>query len=137
MMPPSAHQDDPPQATPIVDFDWRTWSPFQSKIVRDICVNMTDAEKSTVTRRGATYGVWVAISFALPGPFLAMGLLTGRLSMMFGMLGGLLILAHIACIPIWQRRQRKFLCSTVWARENGIKPNSLKLFNWHRTNDSS
>ncbi len=31
--------------------DWRTWSPFQSKITREICRNMTEEEKSCYSFR--------------------------------------------------------------------------------------
>lgn len=36
----------------------------------------------------------------------------------------------------WQRRQRQFLCNTLWARENGFDPDRLKLFNRQSNEDS-
>ncbi len=73
---------------------------------------------------------------ALPLQFIALGLATGNLNPTLAVAGALLIVAHIVFIPIWQRRQRQFLCNTLWARENSIEPDALKLFNW-RSNKSS
>ena len=89
---------------------------------------MTAEEKSTVTRRGLMYGLWVAVSVALPLQFIFMGFATGKLNPILATIGGLLVVAHIVGVPIWHRRQRQFLCSTIWARESGIQPDSLKLF---------
>lgn len=97
---------------------------------------MTDTEKSSLLRRGMVYGIWCGISMALPLQFIAFGLVTGNLNTTLAVAGALLIVAHIVCIPIWQRRQRQFLCNTLWARENSIEPDALKLFNW-RSNKSS
>ena len=121
-----------PQSLPNSDTDWKTWSPFQSQAVRDICANMTPEEKSTVTRRGLMYGLWVAVSVALPIHFIFMGLCAGNLNPIIATIGGLLVLAHIIGIPIWQGRQRQFLCNTIWARENGIEPASLQMFRFRK-----
>lgn len=137
MKPTSDNPYEPPQSESVETSDWKTWSPFQPKIVRKVCANMTDAEKSTVTRHGIFYGVWTCASFALPVQLMAMGLLAGNLNRAVSIVGGLLIVAHIVCIPIWQRRQRKFLCSTKWARDNGIQPENLKRFKWRRTTNSN
>ena len=125
---------DAPNSAPAA-VDWRTWSPFQSQNTRDICANMTPEEKSTVTRRGLLYGLWVVVSVALPLQFIFMGIATGSLNPVVAAVGGLLVIAHLIGIPIWQRKQRQFLCNTLWARTRGIQPDSLKLFRFGRAQE--
>ena len=103
--------------------NWKTWSPFQSPEVRDICAHMTDAEKAETSRRGGLYGFWVAATFAVPLAFAIV-----ERSLLFIIIAVVLVAIHIVCIPIWQRMQRRFLCSTTWAREHGITPDRLRMF---------
>lgn len=113
--------------------DWRTWAPFQSEKTRRICANMTPEEKEAALMRGTHYGVWVAITFAVP---LGFAVAFHNTAVMF--IAAILIAIHIACIPIWQRWQRQFLCSTEWARQQEISPEQLKLFAWrHKENIST
>ena len=46
--------------------DWRTWSPFQSRQVREICAHMTEAERRELSLRGALFGIWNAATFFVP-----------------------------------------------------------------------
>lgn len=103
--------------------DWYTWSPFQSEDIKAICSNMTATEKLTAAKRGAFYGIWVAMSLAIP-----MGLAIFRPSWVSLCLVLVFVVVHILCIPVWQRKQREFLCSTEWAQSQGVTPGSLKLF---------
>lgn len=103
--------------------DWKTWSPFQSPVVRDICAHMTDAGKSEASRRGGRYGCWVAATFAVPLAFAMV-----ERSLLFVIITVVLVAIHVGCIPVWQRMQRRFLCSTTWAREQGVTPDRLKIF---------
>tara|TARA_R110002111_G_scaffold247140_5_gene310200 strand:+ start:17485 stop:17817 length:333 start_codon:yes stop_codon:yes gene_type:complete len=109
--------------------DWKTWSPFQSKEVQQICANLTPDERSAFLTRGFMYGLWVVVTFAAP-----VALLMTRFkqipTMSFVLLGALII-THIACIPVWQRYVKRFLCDTIWARDQGIVSTQLKLFQWH------
>lgn len=91
---------------------------------------MTATEKSVATRRGLLYGVWCAVTVALPSQFVTLGLVTGKLNSLIAIACGLLVIAHVVCLPKWLRRQRQFLCNTQWARENQIEPEQLKLFCW-------
>ena len=100
-----------------------TWSPFQSPEVRDICAHMTEAEKATASRRGAIYGLWCAATLAVP-----FALAISQRSWSIVLLAAVLIAVHVACLPVWFRMQRRFLCSTAWARECGISPDTLALF---------
>jgi len=102
--------------------DWYTWSPFQSEDTKAICSNMTATEKIIAAKRGALYGFWVAISLAIP-----MGLSIFRPSLMSLCLISVFVIVHILCIPVWQRKQREFLCGTEWARSQGFTPEDLKL----------
>lgn len=110
--------------------DWKTWSPFQSDAVREICAHMTPEEKSAGVRRGFFYGIWVAVSLALPIQFIVMGFLVGKLHPVVATVGGLLVIAHLVCIPIFQRGQRRFLANTIWAREQQIDPTNIKFFSF-------
>lgn len=103
--------------------NWKTWSPFQSPAVREICAHMTDGERRKVSSRGGFYGLWVAGTFAMPLSFAIV-----ERSLLFIVIAAVLAAIHIACIPIWQKMQRRFLCSTAWARERGITPDRLRMF---------
>ena len=103
--------------------NWETWSPFQSPEVREICAHMTDAERTKASARGAAYGFWSAVTFAVP---LAIAF-TSR-SLGTTVIAAVLVTVHLIRIPIWQKKQKQFLCSTAWARERGITPDRLRLF---------
>ncbi|MCX6847922.1 MAG: hypothetical protein NTY98_03285 [Verrucomicrobia bacterium] len=102
---------------------WETWSPFQSPEVRDICAHMTDAEIAKASARSGAYGLWSAVTFALP---LAVAFTSRSLGV--SVCAVVLVAVHLVCIPIWQKKQKRFLCSTDWARERGIKPDRLRMF---------
>src|SRR5688572_25509164 len=101
----------------------KTWSPFQSAEVREICTHMTDMERAGASRRAALYGLWVSLTLAGP---LALAATTRHPA--FIAVASMLILIHITCIPLWLKMQRTFLCSTVWAREHDFTPDRLRLF---------
>jgi hypothetical protein len=105
---------------------FETWSPFQSPQVRDICEHMTDAELSIARQRASCYGLWVVATFA--GPF---GFAVGFPGTLAWSVSGLLMVIHLVCIPIWFPMQRRFLSSTIWAKEQGMKPESLTLFSFY------
>ena len=77
--------------------NWKTWSPFQSPEVREICAHMTDREKGEVSHRGAFYGFWVAATFAGP---LSFAIVEHNLFSI--VIAAVLVSIHLACIPIWQ-----------------------------------
>jgi len=84
---------------------------------------MTDTEKAEASRRGGSYGLWVAATFAIPLSFAIV-----ERSQLLMVIAAVLVVIHIACIPIWRKMQRRFLCSTAWARERGITPEQLRTF---------
>jgi hypothetical protein len=104
---------------------WETWAPFQSRDVREICTHMTKAEKREGQRRGALYGLWVAATFAIP---LSQAMFFPNPALVT--IAAILIIIHIACVPLWLGRQRKYFCSTAWAKEQGFSPERLRLFSF-------
>ena len=103
-----------------------TWSPFQSNEVREICAHMTSEERSQAGGRSALYGVWVFASVVAP-----LGTAWRIQTPWMWTLAAVAILGHLAFIPVWQRRVRRFLSSTQWARGSGQAAN-LRLFQFKR-----
>ncbi|MBK1815432.1 hypothetical protein JIN84_07395 [Luteolibacter yonseiensis] len=103
------------------------WSPFQSPEVREIWAHMTGSERNKASRLGGLYGLWVAVTFAGP---LAFAIALGNFT--FGTAALVLIIVHIACVPAWQKKIRRFLCSTGWARERDLAPERLRLFTFRK-----
>lgn len=109
--------------------DW-TSSPFQSPQVKEVCSHLGPGEFAALARRSLAYGVWVALTLGIP-----FGVIVGFWSHSAPVVRTIcmvLIGVHIACVPIWQRAQKRFLCSTEWARLNDLRPDSLKLFSFSR-----
>jgi uncharacterized membrane protein len=107
--------------------NWKTWSPFQSAQVRDICAHMTDAERKAVARRGAFYGLWCGATVALP-----ISQAVTEPSRFALVAASILCTVHIICMPFWLRWHRRFLCGTAWAREQGLHPGHLRLFDFSK-----
>ena len=102
--------------------DWRTWSPFQSRQVREICAHMTDAERRELSLRGALFGIWNAATFFVPW---AIAFYAPKpLNWFFA---PTVLLVGLAFYPLWQRIMREFLASTKWARQQGVAPESLPM----------
>ena len=109
----------------------KSWAPFQSDEVRKICAHMTKVEQNAASWRSSFYGLWVGITCAIPlGSLPLFAMVEKKWS--FAVIAGILFVVHIACIPIWLKSQRRFLCSTAWALAHGFKPEELKLVTfWH------
>ena len=108
--------------------NWKTWSPFQSPEVSEICTHMTDAERAEASRRGGLYGLWVFATFAGPLSFAVVFRHPALTA-----IAVVLIVIHIARIPVWLKMQRRFLSSTAlsstaWASEHGFAAGRLRLF---------
>ena len=102
--------------------DWRTWSPFQSQNVKTICEHMTTEEKKTITVYGMHSGIIIA-SFHFP---LIIALFFFR-NYPF-VIATIVLLIWIAMVFILLRHQRKgkeLLCSTEWAKSQGITPEAI------------
>ena len=109
--------------------DWRIWSPFQSPEVREICAHLTEAERNVLMRRGGQFGIWINV---IPVLVMMAGIQFHNKGIMLA-LAGVLILFYAASIFAVQWLNRRFLCSTDWARREGIKPESLRLFSFGKT----
>lgn len=109
--------------------DWTMWSPFQPPLVREICVHMTEAEKRENMKRGLLFGLWNAGTFFGPFFFIQFSSLPNPMNWIYG---GAILCIGLFFYPLWQRMVREFLCTTDWARQQGIRPEQLK-----RTSSSS
>jgi hypothetical protein len=106
--------------------DLVTWSPFQSRQVQEICAHMTASERSRVAVRSFGYGIWFALTVGVP--------LGSRWwwssSVAVRVFAACLLALHLGAIPLWQRRERRILCSTRWSRAHRIVPEQLQLFDF-------
>jgi hypothetical protein len=109
---------------------------LQSSQVKEIYACLTPIEHEAFMYRVMLYTVWILLTACGP-----VGVLSGTffyrnfpLSWIAGNLAVIragcifLIGVHCACIPLWMRAQRRFFCSTEWARRHGLQPERLKLF---------
>jgi hypothetical protein len=102
--------------------DWRTWSPFQSPQVREICAHMTEAERREWALRGTLFGIWNAATFFVPW-----GIFLFAPKPVNWIFAPIVLLVGLAFYPLWRRMTREFLASTRWARQQGISPESLLM----------
>jgi hypothetical protein len=109
---------------------------LHSSQVKEISDHLAPSEHKALMHRGALYGMWVAFTAGVPG-----GTLTTTFFSRYYLLHyspGDLALIRAVCIlpiviycvsiPFWLRAQRRFYCSTEWARSHNLQPARLKLF---------
>ena len=104
--------------------DFRTWTPFDRQVIRDIKIHMTDAEKNIALLYGLASGIMVAIFFAGP---LSLCLSFFRMSLI-GPIGVSLLVWLIIGVFVmrnWNLRCKKLLCDTAWAKSQGITPDKI------------
>jgi hypothetical protein len=119
--PPSAARS---QAQPP---DLRTWSPFQSPRVREICAHLTEQENRQATWRGLLFGFWNAGTFFGPFFFVWFSSLPAPMNWIYGIA---VLVIGLAFYPLLLSLQREFLASTAWARQQGIKAEQLQASRW-------
>ena len=100
-------------------------SPLASPEVREISAHLTPEERSETMLHGLLWGVWVMLatfgnlwllkSFPAPGNWIV---------------AAIIVALFLASLPPWLRMQRRFLGSTVWAREHGYAAWNIKLFSF-------
>jgi hypothetical protein len=124
---------------------WKTWSPFQSEQVRDICAHLTEDELDRLTQMAKEHGRASAVRFAVPvssicGAVLA-SLLAARFAtwsvvlataVTFVVVGGVPYSVNREFFANSRRAMREFLCSTEWAKAQGIVPENIKMFEFRR-----
>jgi len=115
-------QSCPPADANPQPADWRTWSPFQSPQVREICDHMTEAERREWTLRGALFGIWNAATFFVPW-----GIAFFAPKPLNWIFAPIVLVVGLGFYPLWRRITREFLASTRWARQQGIAPGSLRM----------
>ena len=103
--------------------DWTTWSPFQPPLVREVCAHMTEAETREATTRSVLDGLWKAGTVL--GPFFSIHFVPSPLGWIYGI--GIFVVG-LSFLPLWRKIEREFLCTTAWARQQGLRPDQLRGF---------
>lgn len=113
---------------------WKTWAPFQSKKVREICAHLTDEEFDTLVQESMNFvtvvGKWFVVPISITGAVAYVIIANYGGSIAFALVPCALIFVSLALVPRLQKIQKELLCSTAWAKEQGIEPDSLKLFSF-------
>jgi len=109
------------------------WS-LRSKSAKEIVDHLRPEEHEKLSAFAGIYGVWSAITGGLPIVFLLSDftLVMGFPNDLTRVLAAILVTVHAICIPFCFRWQKKFLCSTEWARQQGFRPEHLKFFEFRR-----
>jgi hypothetical protein len=90
---------------------------------------MTEVERAEAARRGGSYGLWVTATISLPlSAALVSFIDLPWASPWLFMFSGSLIVLHLVCIPLWQMADKRFLCSTAWAKQHRFTPEQLSRF---------
>ncbi len=108
------------QSTAVPD-GW-LWAPFQTPLIREICAHMTEAEKRDALWRALLFGFWNAGTIF--GPFFCVLYVPSPLGWIVGIVA---LVIGLSFSSLWRRMEREFLCSTAWAKQQGIKPETLRL----------
>jgi len=98
-----------------------TWVPFRPPLVRDLCAHLTESERRDVRKLGLLFGFWNAATFFVP-VFVVLAV-PGPVGWALG-LGALLV--GLSFYPLLLRLQRERLCSSAWARQQGITPAQVR-----------
>jgi hypothetical protein len=104
--------------------DKRTWAPFQSKAVQDICDHMTEQEKVAVESFAKVTGILTAICFAIPISFGVIFVISLK---SINAIIALIIWISIGIFILLRRRTKakELLCSTNWAKSQGYTPDKI------------
>ena len=108
---------------------WWFTSPLASPRAREIVAHMTKAERSEAALHGLLWGVWVVAA-----TFGNLFLIKSSPPPGNWIVASVIATLFIASLPPMLRMQRRFLCSTVWAKEHGCDADRIKLFSFSRQN---
>ncbi len=115
---------------------WGTWDgswPFKPSALGEIYAHMTEAEKLEAQkfgkRFGLLFGIWNSATFFLPMACVWFFPIPVPLNWI---VASAVLLIGLAFYPVWWRKEENLLCSTAWAKERGIKPETLRM-SPHRT----
>jgi serine/threonine protein kinase len=107
--------------------DWMTWSPLQSPEVGEICSHLTKSERNLFSVLGLLTAIWI------PGTcFGLLALIRSDLGVGKWIVAAVWTALFAVSIPMLQQLIRHFLCSTIWAKEQGYKAEHLRLFSFCR-----
>ncbi|MDD5138642.1 MAG: serine/threonine-protein kinase [Verrucomicrobiales bacterium] len=104
-------------------------SPLASPGVREIAAHMTKGERSEFILYGIMMGFWMMLMTV--GNYL---LIKSSSAPGNWIVGSLIAVLFLASLPPMLRMQRRFLCSTVWAKERGYAADRIRLFSFSRQN---
>ena len=107
---PAAAVPQPPSSA-----DARFWVPLQPPLMRELCSHMTKAERRESFMRSMLFGLWNAGTWF--APLFACMFLPSPLGWIFGFCA---LMIGLSFYPFIQRLMTDFLCSTQWARQQGI-----------------
>jgi predicted Ser/Thr protein kinase len=87
--------------------------------------HMTGAEKTGITVFGGFYGFWNSATFFLPFACVMFFPIPVPLNWI---VASAVLMVGLAFYPLWWKRQAKLLCSSAWAKEQGIRVESIRTF---------
>ncbi len=104
-----------------------TWTPFQSEETKQIYAHMTDDEKKRGMIRGCCFGLWVGLFLTpLANEYIIRNLnISTTTAIVF-------IILNIIFIPSWFKSQKRFLCSTKWAKSQGYNSDQIALYKFRK-----
>ena len=86
---------------------------------------MTESEKAACTKYGIWFGIWNAATFFLPMAIVNFTPIPVPLNWI---IAASVLMIGLAFYPLWWKKDAALLCSTTWARQQGIDPASLPMF---------
>jgi serine/threonine protein kinase len=104
-------------------------SPLASPEAREIASHLTKAEQGEAALYGLLWGVWIVVA-----TFGSMFLIQSLTAPGNWIVASVIWILFVASLPVALRMQRRFLCSTEWAKENGYSAGKMKLFSFSRQN---
>ena len=100
------------------------WDLFVSPAVREIKAHMTAAEKNKMDWWAFRSGILGYITFMLPSTIL----INYQPNPPLAVILVVLVATFLVSLPYLLKAQRQMLCSTAWAKEQGLTPERVKLF---------
>jgi len=108
---------------------WWPASPLSSSEVRDITAHFTKTERSEFSLNSLLCGFWVTM--ATLGNFLLVKFYPSPGNWILPLL---IIMIFIVSFPPMIRMQKRFLCSTAWAKKQNYTADKIKLFSFSWSN---
>jgi serine/threonine protein kinase len=108
---------------------WCYWWGFQAPESAQVCAHLTKEERRHMSVLGLLQAVWlIATMFGLPAYTRTMR------SPDKWIIITLWLALFLVSLPMFYRMMRHFLCSTQWARQQGLVPERLRLFSFRPGN---